>query len=274
MNRLKRSAKRKQKDSPTASVREKSHREVENFDRWYEKAYGHPFRPNQPSWQWPPNYPPKLSEKAADRIKWVIDAAERVFKEALEVLPRSDPAGHDRQLEYLLLDFASVVYCAFLNEAKEQLRRGEWSVGKNNAQDFSVIAGSFLRDIAEGVCQKFKALAVSAENKIDWKAKVFAHSEVVYAVVNSIRVRQENSSFMDAVKAYLFEPTTNQSRNRGGRPRKDAERSLVRQKKAAGKSWKEITNEVNAETGQDKTADAYRSLLRSSAKPSRKNGQN
>ena len=67
------------------------------------------------------------------------------------------------------------------------------------------------------------------------------------------------------------------SRNPGGRPRKDTERQLIREKKGAGKSWKEITNEVNQETGQQKTADAYRSLLRSrsgNAKPPGKNAQN
>jgi hypothetical protein len=271
---LRRSAKRKRKDAPPAGVRKKSRLGVEHLDLWHEKTYGHS---NQPSWQWPPNYPPNLSPKAADRIKWVIDEAERVFKEASEALPELDPAGHDRQLEYLLLDFASVIYCAFLDEAKEQLRSGGWSVGKHGDQDFSIIAGRFLRDIGKGICQKFKALAVSAENKIEWKAQVFANSEVVYAVVNSIRVRQENPELTSSVKAYLFESLTDRRRSRGGRPRKDMERVLIRTKKDAGKSWNEITNEVNQETGQQKTADAYRSLLRSHSgdpKPPGRNGQN
>jgi hypothetical protein len=60
--------------------------------------------------------------------------------------------------------------------------------------------------------------------------------------------------------------STLESQNRGGRPRKDVERELVRQKKDAGKTWKEIATEVNAETRQEKTPDAYRSLLKSNAK--------
>ena len=48
-----------------------------------------------------------------------------------------------------------------------------------------------------------------------------------------------------------------------GRPRKDAERELVRDLKAKGESWKDIAAKVNAQTGQDKSAEAYRSLLKS-----------
>jgi hypothetical protein len=67
---------------------------------------------------------------------------------------------------------------------------------------------------------------------------------------------------------------TLESQNRGGRPRKDVERELVREKKAAGKTWKEIANELNAETRQGKTADAYRNLLRSNPKLPGKKGEN
>jgi len=48
-----------------------------------------------------------------------------------------------------------------------------------------------------------------------------------------------------------------------GRPRKDAERELIRKLKAEGNSWKEIAAKANAQTGQNKTAEAYRSLLKS-----------
>ena len=60
-----------------------------------------------------------------------------------------------------------------------------------------------------------------------------------------------------------------------GRPRKDGERELVRKKKQENKSWKQIAAEMNRETGQDKSVEAYRALLRtgSGRHRSRKNGQ-
>jgi len=47
-----------------------------------------------------------------------------------------------------------------------------------------------------------------------------------------------------------------------GRPRKDGDRELVRELKAKGQSWKDIAATVNAKTGQNKSADAYRSLFK------------
>jgi hypothetical protein len=73
-------------------------------------------------------------------------------------------------------------------------------------------------------------------------------------------------------------PTTEasaNSKNRGGRPRKDDEREKVRVKHTARKDWKQIAKEMNEETGQEKTPEAYRALLRSpSANPAGKNVQN
>jgi len=51
-------------------------------------------------------------------------------------------------------------------------------------------------------------------------------------------------------------------KGRGGRPRKDEERDKVREKHASRKSWKVIQKEMNTEMHQEKTADAYRALLR------------
>jgi hypothetical protein len=179
-------------------------RDSEDFDNWYRRAFGRPFRPNQPSRQWPPNYPPNLSQKAVDRINWVIGEAERALKEACDGLPQSDPAGHDRQLEYLLIDFASLIYRAFLDEAKEELRSGKWTIGKHDSQDFSVIAGLFIRDIGEGAFHKFRALAASPENKVEEKAYIFAHSELVFAVLNSIQPRQKSPELILAARNHLF----------------------------------------------------------------------
>jgi hypothetical protein len=61
-----------------------------------------------------------------------------------------------------------------------------------------------------------------------------------------------------------------------GRPRKDAEREMVRELKEKGESWKEIAVKVNTQTSQNKSPEAYRALLRSSSpnrRPPGKNGQ-
>ena len=58
----------------------------------------------------------------------------------------------------------------------------------------------------------------------------------------------------------------------GGRPRKDDERESVRTLKAEGLSWKDIASKVNAQTGQNKSHEAYRALLRSRSW-AEKNGQ-
>ena len=50
--------------------------------------------------------------------------------------------------------------------------------------------------------------------------------------------------------------------SKGGRPRKDEERKAIRRKKDEGKSWKLIAQEMNDETGQNKTPEAYRALLK------------
>jgi hypothetical protein len=61
-------------------------------------------------------------------------------------------------------------------------------------------------------------------------------------------------------------------RNLSGRPRKDKERDAVRSLKANGESWKDIAAKMNAETGQNKSPEAYRSLLKSRPGPGT-NGQ-
>jgi len=58
-----------------------------------------------------------------------------------------------------------------------------------------------------------------------------------------------------------------------GRPRKDAERELVRKLKANGKSWKDIAAEINTQTGKDKSPEAYRGLLKNRANTPGKNVQ-
>ncbi len=49
----------------------------------------------------------------------------------------------------------------------------------------------------------------------------------------------------------------------GGRPRKDDERKKVAELRSQGKTWAQIAIEMNRETDQKKSKDAYRNLLRS-----------
>jgi hypothetical protein len=50
-------------------------------------------------------------------------------------------------------------------------------------------------------------------------------------------------------------------RPRPGRPRHDEERARVRTLKDSGFSWEQIAIKINGETGQHKSAQAYRALL-------------
>jgi hypothetical protein len=51
--------------------------------------------------------------------------------------------------------------------------------------------------------------------------------------------------------------------DRGGRPRKDDERGKVADLRSQGKTWAQVAIQINRETGQNKSKDAYRNLLRS-----------
>jgi hypothetical protein len=47
---------------------------------------------------------------------------------------------------------------------------------------------------------------------------------------------------------------------RGGRPRQDEERKKIREKRAAGKPWKQVTAEMDTESGNPRTVRAYQYL--------------
>src|SRR5215469_15201208 len=153
----------------------------------------------EPLRNWPPRNLPNLSPKAIQKINFVIREAERHFNEGLAGLPKSDPVSHDRQLELALFDWASNIYCGFLDEVSHALRQGSWSL-----DDFSTYAGLFISDVGQGAFLKFRALAASTENRVEWKAQVFAHSELVYAVLNSVRSRQKGIELTTSARAYLF----------------------------------------------------------------------
>jgi hypothetical protein len=59
------------------------------------------------------------------------------------------------------------------------------------------------------------------------------------------------------------QPETTERLDRGGRPRKDDERKKVAELRSQGKTWTQVAMQMNRETGQGKSKDAYRNLLRS-----------
>jgi hypothetical protein len=59
------------------------------------------------------------------------------------------------------------------------------------------------------------------------------------------------------------QPETTKRRDKGGRPRKDDERGKVAALRSQGKTWAQVAIQMNRETGQSKSKDAYRNLIRS-----------
>jgi hypothetical protein len=144
-----------------------------------------------PPWQWPPRQIPKLNQKALHRLEWEIQRAESSFTEASAKLREIvNPTGREEQFKLLLLDFVSLLYCAFLDEAKKPIQQGDWSV-----YDFSVYAGWFIVDAAEGAFRKYRdflglGIAHPGEHfgsETEALSFVFTHSKLVFAVINSIR---------------------------------------------------------------------------------------
>src|SRR6202171_3397682 len=59
------------------------------------------------------------------------------------------------------------------------------------------------------------------------------------------------------------QPETTKRLSRGGRPRKDDERRKVAALRSQGKTWAQVAIQMNRETDQSKSKDAYRNLFRS-----------
>jgi len=119
-------------------------------------------------------------------------------------------------------------------------------------------------------------------------------SDRAYRLGEEIRISDEWLTLAKAtaetqrLRAGTKQPESSPARNSGktaqaaqnkrtGRPRKDEERELVRTLKAGGMSWKDIAAKLNTETGQNKSPEAYRALLRSGSPNTKprtgKNGQ-
>lgn len=144
---------------------------------------------DRPTRQWPPRTLPNLDSRANHRLEWVIQGAESTLELAAPHLDQivDTPTKHG-QYKLLLFDFVSVIYCGFLEEAKTLIRDGTWS-----ARDFSVYAGWFIVDAAEGAFRKLKKHIGPGEKGVE--SYLFAHSELVFAVINSIRARQLGAEF-------------------------------------------------------------------------------
>jgi hypothetical protein len=173
----------------------------ERFEQWHKDTYGREFRPQQVR-NWPATYPPSLTQNEIAQLQWTIDEAEQTLKQAAAAIPQfpSDIVSHDQHLWLLLFDFGSVIYLSFRDQAEAALRRGTWTL-----QEYSVYAGSFLRDIGEGLSRKIQELASSPENRDEWNIRVLAQSEFIFAIVNSIRVRQKAGELVAAAKKHVFE---------------------------------------------------------------------
>ena len=80
-----------------------------------------------------------------------------------------------------------------------------------------------------------------------------------------------SAMFISALELAALKKSPPTKHRRIGRPRADKERERVLEEKKNGKPWKQIMAELNEEFSQNKSLEAYRSLLRS--RP-RKDGQN
>lgn len=158
-------------------------------------AGGAPSSP--PPRQWPPRQIPKLNQIAIHRLEWQIQGAESSFTESSAKLREIVHATvREKQFKLLLFDFVSLLYCAFLDEAKTPVQQGDWSVN-----DFSVYAGWFIADAAEGAFRKYRdflGLGVAHPgghfgSEAEARSYAFAHSELVHSVINSIRARQKSA---------------------------------------------------------------------------------
>lgn len=86
-----------------------------------------------------------------------------------------------------------------------------------------------------------------------------------------IRPSMASAMFISALELAALKKSPPTKHRRIGRPRADKERERVLEEKKNGKPWKQIMAELNEEFSQNKSLEAYRSLLRS--RP-RKDGQN
>ncbi|HVB55856.1 MAG TPA: hypothetical protein VNE63_05405 [Candidatus Acidoferrales bacterium] len=112
---------------------------------------------------------------------------------------------------------------------------------------------------------RFEALATRAALGLEVpKGKALLHFwlESVQGITTSFNdLCEASATFCSHLERHALEKATEKS-SAVGRPRvKDEERKKIREMKEAGKTWKEIAAKMNEDTGQDKSPEAYRSLL-------------
>jgi len=148
-----------------------------------------------------------------NRLKSTIDETERLFSSACSEIPTADAAAHDQRLKFLLFEFISEIFCAFLEVVRSELGSGGWDLKATGSHDFSLAGGLFLSDIAEEVSLRLQRLAALPENRVTGNAELFAESELVFSVLHSIQVRRKLSQLTSSANANLVgnevRPATN-----------------------------------------------------------------
>jgi hypothetical protein len=106
----------------------------------------------------------------------------------------------------------------------------------------------------------------ATQSKAETAGRLRANSNLAAKTVDPLRDafgRSDTEVVSERAPAESSDKTVHLASKSTGRPRKDAERKLVRELKAKGETWKDIAAKVNGQTGQNKSAEAYRSLLKS-----------
>lgn len=116
----------------------------------------------------------------------------------------------------------------------------------------------------------------SLSNKAYLLGREVRKSSEWFVLVKAIAAIQSTMDGQDDVSASSKNHKAMQAiaRKRTGRPRSDHEREMIEKLKSQGKSWKEIARAVNVQTGQNKSSEAYRALLRSHSPTVKDPGKN
>jgi hypothetical protein len=214
------------------------------------------------------DYPSDFPPDARDRIE------EMKIRASRELLPSSVYEFKDQDLAIRCI---LRIFLAFAKEACALRQKLAWPMDRLQRE-----AEEFLRRVSIAIIfAKFPGLdrfwisnwngSISAdvERRFKSSSEWTEYEELLLASSPSLK----SGGTTQRLESNVAEET----RKRGGRPRKDHERDLVRKLKAEGATWKEIARKMNAETNQEKTPEAYRALLKGGPTTPTfpgKNGQN
>ncbi len=104
--------------------------------------------------------------------------------------------------------------------------------------------------------------------------KEIRKSDEWFHLAKAVEAVQKSEGNSGPASVTAVEPAKGtEASKRTGRPRKDNERASVMALKVEGKTWKEIAATMNVQTGQNKSQEAYRALLRANLSKKIKNVQ-